>query len=1235
MTPVAQQQPTAPAFEPSDCIPIAHLSPSSARPASHIQAKVALVWPYSSSTGSLSLLLADPDIRLRKYKGQVRVVFRDGCAREIAKTKVGIGDTIDLALVGCEWKNTGETVSTPGKKIDWDLEFHDRAILQVVRDQNQTAVVNYTGRASSSPPTTDVTTPLANLQATSPRLNGILPREQSTIQVQLTPFKSTRQYSSGSLIGASLGPFAEDDGYVLGKGRKRTKFARNSGAWSLVDSEDAEEPNRSIQTNLNDAEPMPPGLSPQQAEIDFTSDRTGDNADQPTEAGIVSKSATSSSPVPHTPNRETEESFSLRPSTAATEEHTISTTVVMGPPWTPLRALPLDRTSNKAISDQAPSEEQYDETSTPRILPLASPGLPLVSPLIRRSGVELGYFPLHREPMSQLEASGEGQGFPALRQNGTAGADYVTLVSDDMAPLSEETFVQRQASSGENPGAHGVDEDVHGEEAHENTIPKRLDSRSISPDLNSLQNGALTARPGLLEDADDEQALTPLEERPALQVVAGPDTEPVEIEDDDLYGAPKATPRSSILVANLTSLQQPQSSADTVEQYLQMSPTTTIPYAAGSSISDVPQSPASQHSPALDSSSVSWEGKMTVVAVECQSLGTYPVPPFPFKKNWHKAKGSGSSSRRSSRHSQHQSLDGNVDGDDSFPLHQSEVHESPLYPLEAPGAGRIEDQSVASEKDVHGTLGESQETMDIDSVDDVVTISTDEDHSVGPDIEEVVEVSPASDATHRQELPGQLLTPDQTQRDRIEIDSESAINSANQQPLSLIEPLSPRPTQEVTTTVQLQEEVQMQIRHESATPTVSTPESNPEPGQTTYRRTFQRLSVRKSVMSANISSPYFTPRKETPEVSSPLSRNETLTVPEPVVSSLPSSPTHEPSKSVKLPLSVHEVGHAGIDMTFPEERNQNGEVAQQRKGTTTSLSYYPHLTSIPEHFGDLVDVIAICVRRSSEPQRSKSGPKDYYTTLRLADPSLDSEEVATTAQIFRPVKSALPVTEYGDVVIMRNLKVQTLNRQYMLLSTDTSSWAVIKVSNRAEPPMWDAVVSGPPIEHGPGEALYVESLLRWWENDGEEQFPDRPTSEQERGNTWDESSHQGTPALSRIKENVLSHNWALPANRRKANFTDNINNDGETDEVVVEDDLDETTPLDDKTNRRRESTVSTARSTTRDLGKESTPRRSVKSRASPNLVHELRDGTKYVDHDRRRSGSVIHELRDGATYVDD
>lgn len=118
-------------------VAISSLSPSlDAVEAKVIRATVTLLWPYSSSTRTTALLLAEPDFRLRRKKGQVRVDLRRASAEAVAKSRIGIGDDVLLSLRGVGWVDNAdskEVIRTPGKSVDWDLKFDLVLRLRVCR----------------------------------------------------------------------------------------------------------------------------------------------------------------------------------------------------------------------------------------------------------------------------------------------------------------------------------------------------------------------------------------------------------------------------------------------------------------------------------------------------------------------------------------------------------------------------------------------------------------------------------------------------------------------------------------------------------------------------------------------------------------------------------------------------------------------------------------------------------------------------------------------------------------------------------------------------------------------------------------------------------------------------------------------------------------------------------------------------------------------------------------------
>jgi len=123
---------TALSIESTSHIPISHLSPELTEPSTRsLKAIVTLTWPYSSVTGSVAFLLAEPDFRLRKSRGQVRVQFSGSSAKSIAKAGIASGDEVVLCLDGVEWSQDESEMSTPGRGVEFELKFAERLLLQV------------------------------------------------------------------------------------------------------------------------------------------------------------------------------------------------------------------------------------------------------------------------------------------------------------------------------------------------------------------------------------------------------------------------------------------------------------------------------------------------------------------------------------------------------------------------------------------------------------------------------------------------------------------------------------------------------------------------------------------------------------------------------------------------------------------------------------------------------------------------------------------------------------------------------------------------------------------------------------------------------------------------------------------------------------------------------------------------------------------------------------------------
>ena len=142
-------------------------------------------------------------------------------------------------------------------------------------------------------------------------------------------------------------------------------------------------------------------------------------------------------------------------------------------------------------------------------------------------------------------------------------------------------------------------------------------------------------------------------------------------------------------------------------------------------------------------------------------------------------------------------------------------------------------------------------------------------------------------------------------------------------------------------------------------------------------------------------------------------------------------------------------------------------------GFRTTLSYFVPLATLPSHFATTVDVLAIAVS-STLVTRATSGPKDYNQSLYITDPSsLALQHSIVTVQIFRPNNRCFPSMEIGEALLLRDFRVQTFQKRLLLLSTETSAWAVFRKGA-------DVQIRGPPVEFGAEERAFARGLWGWW-----------------------------------------------------------------------------------------------------------------------------------------------------------
>ncbi|KAL1799128.1 hypothetical protein ACET3X_003165 [Alternaria dauci] len=241
---------------------ISELSPElSAIESKHFRATVTLIWPYSSSARQFALLLAEPDVRLRRKNGQVRARFSGPSAKAVATTGVGIGDEVVLSLRGAEFVKEG-AVSTPGRSIEWELSYAHTVMIRIYRNGVETTNLELIDVA----PTPASASPARRQSAASPA---------PALEFSSPAFLKRARLSDGPSFQAPYDPLADETEEGHDRKRRRKSY-RDWKAWTYSARTPSPEKERvTTEDELESAEASPSRaaqlprtpVSPQQPEL--------------------------------------------------------------------------------------------------------------------------------------------------------------------------------------------------------------------------------------------------------------------------------------------------------------------------------------------------------------------------------------------------------------------------------------------------------------------------------------------------------------------------------------------------------------------------------------------------------------------------------------------------------------------------------------------------------------------------------------------------------------------------------------------------------------------------------------------------------------------------------------------------------------------------------------------------------------------------------------------------------
>ncbi|KAJ5197488.1 hypothetical protein N7449_007967 [Penicillium cf. viridicatum] len=347
------EQPPAPnALAHLTRVPIAQLSPDIEQlTEKSFLAAVALVWPYSSSTKSVSLLLAEPDFRLRGAKGQIKATFHGRVAEKVAESHVGIGDTVCLALKDIKFVSNDGVQQTPGRSVAWDAHWENGVFLEIYRSSKPPLVISVEPQVTAphetelAPPTTP------SGKSIDPELD-LLP---SSARLWGSPaFLESARTSFGGTIRSAFHAFAEEDGFVPGKGRKKPRYSLHREDWRVIN--EPESPHEQ-EAPVDWEQAFIQSIDQELDEADLASEPSDEPMTNAAQAPTFTEGAQQDSlPVFAKPSLELTGSIFER---HAGESNIFSL--------------------EQVVKDGTPF---HLPTDTPQIRPIPSPGLPIPSPLV-------------------------------------------------------------------------------------------------------------------------------------------------------------------------------------------------------------------------------------------------------------------------------------------------------------------------------------------------------------------------------------------------------------------------------------------------------------------------------------------------------------------------------------------------------------------------------------------------------------------------------------------------------------------------------------------------------------------------------------------------------------------------------------------------------------------------------------------------------------------------------------
>ncbi|WEW56124.1 hypothetical protein PRK78_001559 [Emydomyces testavorans] len=1006
-------------------IPIASLSPSVPDlEQRYISAVVILLWPFSSSTKQCSLLLSEPDFRLRELKGQVKVCLHNGAAEAVAKSRIGIGDIVYLSLAGAKWKRVDGEGSDSICGINWDLDFEHRVLLEASHSETYEAPEELVRDVSA--PTTDV-------RARSP-----------------SPLKSATNVWSSPAFARSLPPSiigdtAEEDGFILGKGRKRTKFGRLSSEWVYLDSPPS---------------PVKAGVEMQQEDVSEAQSNM-ENASVafpslPMKLNAGSVAADKQAEYERLPKVSTPPNSSVSINEKGHATNILETAHVDHPMDL---SHPLE--TNSIPEQQLSSVEIGQNSARTEHIPDAFDTAELansqhISYQADESGVN-GWPEINSphditwQPLKDIEAMNESLQYISTRRESIVMPPDLSSSPPQIMRDAEENSVPEEAISGS--------------------------SASIRPkaDANMIRSQSV--------------AMEGLEVENVKEYLSGPETEAV-IESDLLKNERLELARAEETeYSESEDLSEEEADSDVSHASLESKNRPTSSGAFGI-LSPVLKNPEHYEMPRISASRTPYFPEVIILdndeEVDSSRLDAARRPERNQSEIEEQPEGVNITTYASESHQQKFVETSVSDAVEDTPGSEPSVQaqqpkKKPEEICTAPDfmsqqEGHIRGLSFLSTSEIDGSLEEA-----------IFPLAKSE---TSPE-----ESTSSESHANRMLAANPALFLDGASSESVNIEWSRCEN------LQLV---TPNNTQDSRVSFS-----QSQMSPMHAVQTLPTPELSQQ-GQVS------RLSFSESICAAGTDLTFNSVLEGSIEVS------------QPVAAGLREPASPSPSRSVQI-SGVGQKGHAeinredasaedteaasnskaltplrsqepssGVSSAVTEISNGHENHLDHVAGLRTKLSYFSPLSLLGGNFNRSTDTIS-AVASASPVSRASRNPRDYFITIHITDSSMGGDVVCV--QVFCSNKAFLPTCTQGDIILLRNFKVGSVDHKMMLSSMDDSSWAVF-VQGAQE----NVQINGPPVEFGDEEQAYVTSLRQWYMDGGEDLIAEKTARPRESGSAETSSS---------------------------------------------------------------------------------------------------------------------------------